>query len=76
VHFGNKPSRRRETGPYVDILNLVDELRLGAAGCVCLRTLGLRDVGTTQVLTLVFSGHAVRLVHVWEDLCEVYPSRL
>lgn len=27
------------------------------------------------VLTLVCLGHTVQLVHVWEDLCEVYSGR-
>ena len=75
MHFGHKSSRCRETGAYVDILNLVDEFRLGPAGCVHLCTLCCCDIYAPPDLTVFFSGHTVQLVHVWEDLCKVHSGR-
>ena len=38
--FGHKSPRCRKAGPYVDLLDLVDEFRLGPAGRVYFCTLG------------------------------------
>jgi len=32
-------------------------------------------IGASSILIVVFLGLTVRLVHVWEDLCEVHPGR-
>ena len=53
MHFGYETSCCRETGPYVDLLNLVDEFRLGPAGCVHFRTLGFCGVYAPPGLTLI-----------------------
>jgi len=76
MHFCDEPSRCCQAGPYVDILDLVDEFRLGPAGCVHLCTSGLCDIDVPPVLTLDYLGLTVQLVHMWEDLCEVHPGCL
>ena len=76
MHLGDERSRRGKADAYVDLLGLVDEFRSGIAGRIHRCTLGFRRVDSPPVLTLdFFLGHAVQLVHVWEDLCEVHPGR-